>query len=444
MRRSRSAACPVDGGPLYSRRVAKPLYPRTNRIILIAFWLSVAGGLAWQFSIPSLDEQEVLPSHGIADQIELKDGALRVSFRGSNSFFCVDTLDEDARRALVESGDTNRSIAWRVHLNGAYLENQSASMYFWVESFEYDGRRFGPYAARTRRSWRRMPPESAALIRGAAFLKAHRLNDAIRQLDAALSGDALGRRHTFLALDLRANALEGLAYPSGSTVNDADDALVMRAIQDWRRAAGLDADSFRQFMDEANATVMLGAYPEALAMFEEALRRWPGEYFYIATRKGAVHRLLGEHDSALAALDDLVAQHGPQGGMMYHYHRGWTLNELQRYEEAEQEFTAGLESQPDYPYAFAARACARAQLGKTEDAVEDQWRAVELQQQMAAALPGDGAASRAQARLALTLDALERSHGRNPGQATDIACAGLHDFDPRGSYRPRSRLFVPR
>jgi tetratricopeptide (TPR) repeat protein len=423
--------------------MSRSRYPRTNLIVIVAFWAAVLGGIAWWFATPTLDDDRVFAAYQIVDSVRQEGTALRVPLRGRNAVVWIRSNDPEVRAALEGSDDSNRSIAWRIHLDGAFLVDDKAAGQYWAESFEYQGRTFGPFSAKSRWSWRELTPAAAALLRALADYEARQLGDAVKKLDAALSAGTLNRVHTIQALDVRANALEALAYPPGRELNDEDDALVARAIEDWRRAARLAPKSFRIFMDEANATALLGAYAEALEMFEEAARRWPDEYFYVAMRTGAVRRQLGDHEGALRALDDLVARHGDQGGMMFHYHRGWTLNELARYEEAIHEFDAGLESQPDYPFALASRACANAQLGRLEAALEDQKRAVELHDRMIRALPqmtGEGIASHE--ILMRVLEDLARLQREDPDRPSAVACNRGMETNPRSSRRERSRLYV--
>ncbi len=93
----------------------------------------------------------------------------------------------------------------------------------------------------------------------------------------------------------------------------------------------------------------------------------------------AIYLTEGEYDKALGALDDLAKDAGrPPSGMAYHYHRGWVLSALGRYDEAIAEFSAGLKSQPDYSWALTKRACAYGQTGKLAEAVADQEEAVRL------------------------------------------------------------------
>jgi tetratricopeptide (TPR) repeat protein len=418
-------------------------YPRTNLVIIVAFWSAVLGAIAWWFATPTLDDDRVFAAYQIVDSVHQEGTALRVPLRGRNTVVWIRTHDPEVRAALEGSDDTNRSIAWRIHLDGAFLVDDKAAGQYWAESFEYQGRTFGPFTAKSRWSWRELTPAAASLLRALADYEARHLGDAVEKLDAALGAGTLNRVHTIKAFDLRANALEAMAYPPGRELNDEDDALVARAIDDWRRAGRLAPKSFRIFMNEANATAMLGAYAESLEMFEEAGRRWPDEYFFVAMRTGAVRRQLGDHEGALRALDDLVARHGDQGGMMFHYHRGWTLNDLARYEEAIREFDAGLESQPDYPFALAARACSNAQLGRLGQALEDQKQAVQLHDRVIRALPKmQGEGIKSHELLVRVLEDLTQLQREAPDRPSAVACDRGIQTDPRSSRRERSRLYV--
>jgi tetratricopeptide (TPR) repeat protein len=62
--------------------------------------------------------------------------------------------------------------------------------------------------------------------------------------------------------------------------------------------------------------------------------------------------------------------------MKFHYHRGWTLSQLGRFDEALADFSEGLKTQPDYAWAYVRRGCANASVGQLAEALADMDMAV--------------------------------------------------------------------
>lgn len=57
--------------------------------------------------------------------------------------------------------------------------------------------------------------------------------------------------------------------------------------------------------------------------------------------------------------------------MMTQYHLGWIYYELKMYEQAVEEFTKGIPSQPDFSFVYYRRGLAFHSMGRTEDAKSD-------------------------------------------------------------------------
>jgi tetratricopeptide (TPR) repeat protein len=186
--------------------------------------------------------------------------------------------------------------------------------------------------------------------------------------DRSGSGDSPGFRK--LSLYARANAADGLAALE-EPGSEAADRLKIAALGDYRNLAALDpADVIIPYRIAA-ILEDLGAYAEARSQYEQTLVRFPDEAFEIAIRLGALSRLQHDYAQALAELDKLVARQGPQEGMKYFYHRGWTLRLLGRFEEAIAAFTEGMKTQPDFAGSFLQRSCAHAGIGHLEQALAD-------------------------------------------------------------------------
>lgn len=417
----------------------KPWWRRANVIVGIIFWMAVVAALAWHFSSPSLSDSRVVSAYFMIDSVRLEKGSLRVGSPRSRNVFRIATTDPEIRDALQAADDAGKSVAWRLHLDGASIDPEAVRAQFWVESFELDGKKYGPWRERTRWSWRQLPDDQAALLRGLGLGLASQYREALEQLDAALAGDVQPPVIRALALERRADALESLAYANKDEVNDEDDALVMRAIEDYRLAARLQPGRYQLITAEGNATAVLGAYEEALKLFESVEKRWPDQYFYVAMRRSAIYRQSGNAAAALDVLDEMVRKHGRGRGMMYHFHRAWVLNDLGRHEDAIKELTSGLETQPDYPWAYAQRACAKAQLGRVADALADQERSMELFEQLSRAKP-DADEDSAREKLEASLHGLEAALQQAPTRPTPVACRNS-DTNPQVARRERSKLY---
>lgn len=186
-----------------------------------------------------------------------------------------------------------------------------------------------------------------------------------------------------LLLQVRAENETELAA-TGERLSPETDAMIAASLTDFRALAELEPHNAEHQFSIAAALLDLGSYAEARAVYDDILARWPDEDYRVAVRIGALHRVQGDYENALQALNDLSARNGPQEGMRYHYHRGWTLSLLGRFDEAISEFTEGLKTQPDYSSAYVRRACAYASIGRLKDALADTSEAARL----LAALPG--------------------------------------------------------
>lgn len=159
---------------------------------------------------------------------------------------------------------------------------------------------------------------------------------------------------------------------------EAQDRLLADALADRRRLADLLPDRAGPQLALANAFSALGAYEEAEEVLRETGRRWPDEAFNVAVDLGALFRQQGNYRRALDMLDDYARRNPGVDGMRYHYHRAWTLMLLGRNEEALRSVDAGLVSQPDYGSAYGLRSCLLSRLGRLDEALADQERAIEL------------------------------------------------------------------
>jgi hypothetical protein len=188
--------------------------------------------------------------------------------------------------------------------------------------------------------------------------------------------------HKFV-LWLRASTEEGwkLLAPRGSEASDEHRIAALRA---YRELAALEPRNVAHQFSIAYLLTSLGAYDESETLYRDMLREWPEESFRIRLGQSAVARNQGHYARSLEILDALGRDPISPQSMRYHYHRAWTLSLLRRYAEAITDLNAGLVIQADYPSAYARRGCARAALGRFQEAIADFDRATEL----LAALPG--------------------------------------------------------
>ena len=206
-----------------------------------------------------------------------------------------------------------------------------------------------------------------ALSLGVADSAAYRAAS-ISELDAAL-GDA-GLDPVLRAIGLRARS-EAHALAALKDHKAADTHLVA-ALHDATAWAALAPEDHEAWLQAAQQLIDLGAYDQAIRSYQAIAAHWADENYRAAVRIGAIYRIEGRNEDALAALDRLVATAGPQPGMKFHYHRGWTLTLLGRYDAAIRDLSEGLAAQPDYQWAYMRRACANAAIGNIKNAAADQ------------------------------------------------------------------------
>lgn len=410
------------------------------RLTLAALVVSLGAVVS---SKPSLRDPGVIEdSMGVVGDWHADDGDLFFTLQGDSHSQVVRTDRagiEALRDVLQASLDTGNSLRIDVHLDGAYYAWWDHEPHYWVKSIEYQGRTYGPFEPRLRRSWRRMPEAQAALLRAIAFDNASRNDQAVKAL-AGADFSALPADLRALALRTRANASEDMAYPPGTVINADSDLLLARAVRDYREAARLAPDDPKPLLRQANALLPLGGYEEALRLLTEVGKRWPQERFVATIRRAAAHRLRGDHHASLRALEEIRPAPGETAGMMYHYHRAWTLTKLERYQEAVHEIGLGLQTQPDYVWANGRRACALARLGRLDEAIADLQLVMDELENMPEQAE-DGGLSYLLARTREQLRALEAARVSAPRQPTGVACHEEAD-NPHYSRRERSPVLA--
>ena len=400
--------------------------------LLAAF---IVGQFAWVFRHPVLDDTLVVPGNigGVTWQ-DQQDGNYYFSIHGQPATYAIRGNQLDMDRVLEASRTSGHAVEFSIHLDGAMLIEDAPQ--YWVEVLEFRGKKYGPFAAMQRKSWRTMPAAQASLLRAIAFASAAKYAEALRELEAA-DLDALPDSMRALALKTRGSAAQDLAYLHDRAVNDDDDALLLGALRDFRAAAELRPDDFELRHWQSSVLANLGAYDQALANSTAVLERWPDHRFTILIGRATVHRIRGEYELALAEVDKALPP-GEAKGMKFHYHRAWILTRLGRFAEAEAELDQGLKTQPDYPWAFQKRACARAQQGLIAEAIKDQRYVVNDLARRADANRDDVLADVLIEQRQL-LGSLEGALRDNPGKPTSAACE-RDSPNPNYSRREPSRL----
>ncbi len=219
----------------------------------------------------------------------------------------------------------------------------------------------------------------SALSRGVALSGAGDDAHAREMLDQALRFDGFAEQLRALALKTRGSSFASEAYLRWP-VGDERDRLLMSALADFQSWKALAPKSSGAASAVAETLAALGAYDEAQDAYTIIYNTWPDDRYWTLIRIGAIFRARGQTAMALDTVDEIVAQQGTQAGMAYHYHRGWTLSDLGRTDEAVDEYTTGIANQPDYAWAYFRRACALADLGSLNQALSDQKRGTVLYQ----------------------------------------------------------------
>lgn len=323
----------------------------------------------------------MLASVGIVDYGELRGGEFVFGLQRIDQRF---RLDPDAVpefdalfEALQASSDTGRSMRVVFDARSGRFAFDSTLPSYAVHSMEYDGANFEVRRA-VRLGVGSENASESALARGLAYYSSGSPAEAMPALEEALATTGLKPQLRALALKVHGHSLMDAVWQVHEVADDADDWQLVRALDDFRRWAALEPGNREAQLAIGLALRDLGAYDEAILIFEKLIPEWPEQRIRLVTRIGATYRIMGDYPRALATLNEFAVGEEPPLGMMFHYHRGWILNLMGRHEEALHEFNQGFESQPDFAGAFEQRACAYAQLGRLEDALEDRRRADDL------------------------------------------------------------------
>ena len=307
-----------------------------------------------------------------------------------------------ALRVLIERADQgSRAVALRYDGAKGTVDRETGSLDYPVCAIAMDDLRFEPSQACETSAPAATADPAAVLALANAHSTVGNYAEAVRLLARSdFPADPVFRK---LFLRVHAVAEEGVAATARPASPEADRALAA-ALADHRALAELEPEDVEHRLAIATVLVDLGGYKEAAAMYDGIAAKWPDEEYRVAVGIGALHRFQGHYDKALDSLNQLIARNGPQPGMKFHYHRGWLLTLLGRYDEAIVEFTEGLRDQPDYSSAYLRRACALAGVGRLSDALDDVGEASRLY----ATLPGAATSKRLQDDIAEAVDFRKR------------------------------------
>jgi tetratricopeptide (TPR) repeat protein len=390
---------------------------------------------------PIKPEHEVFESAGIVSSGRQADTYVWFELDRIDQHFVMyaDNVTDASTLAeiLGDSSKTGRSIVVRYEVEGGTDDTGTKPSYI-VRRVSYngvwhDGEPPGSQQRSAVDAINVRDPAVSDLAAGVALYNEGDDGRALKALSEALSAPSLPKPLVTLALKSRGGAYSDLASAeSAGEKQDADQYSAIKDFAAWRQADPRSAEAAEAYAD---ALAALGAYDEALAAYDNVLGKWPVEFDTAKIRQGAILRRLGKYEEALARLDELVAKKGPQDGMRYHYHRGWTLVMLGRYDDADHEFTEGLRTQPDYAWAFLLRACARSQLGRFSDAISDQDEGTELLKAAASVGVQSAAIRKDIERSESVGDHLRQLANAHKSQSDDEACKGYVDFPSR----PRDR-----
>lgn len=289
------------------------------------------------------------------------------------SYFLPPGTEIDAKTifpVLRESADSSRTITVIFDPASGRFDAYRGKIAYRICGIVTDTKRFGP-ADGTCGPTNGAPSFglaiSPSLSLGIADSATYR-SDSIVELTEALGDTQLKPALRVLALRARGEAHRSEALRKRGKVDEH----YMAALRDVTAWTALTPEDREAWLEAAGLLTDLGAYDDAIRAYRAIGRHWSDEGYRVAVRIGAIFRIRGRYGDALAELDRFVATSGPQEGMRFHYHRGWTLTLLGRYEEAIREFSAGLSAQPDYPWALFRRACAYGAVGDITKAAADQ------------------------------------------------------------------------
>lgn len=390
---------------------------------------------------PGGDTPNLLVNDGyIMDVRDHEDGAM--SFGFSDPYFRIivrgysDAELERLMNVAIVAYDAGVAITFRYNVDGGAYDTATNAILFPLCGMDAQGQGAGSdEICLSEQNIGETENRAEGLVSsGIGHAWALEPETARRYLDAALARNNLSDPLERIARRARARILDDLAYQLIGGDPEADQ-LRAAALDDFRAAP---ADDPETLLLVGWILERLGAYGEALETFDLLLDEGTDWAFRRTMARAAIMRLRGDFEESLAEIDSLGLD-GIDEGMMFNYHRAWTLIGLGRYEEAIANIDLGLGTQSDYSYAYLRRSCALASMGRITEALADERRGHALLHR-----PGNGGNSaqdrwvleQADERLALLID-------RSATAPTDPMPEICGRFDSE-TWRERSPLIGPR
>jgi tetratricopeptide (TPR) repeat protein len=363
------------------------------------------------------DDRTLFALHGPVDKIAVEGNRLRLTFWWTRVNLLVYSRDAEFLAALERMAATGDSVDLKATLNGAHYDASSGLPVFWLSSLNHGGKEFGPFEARPHWSWRVLRDEQIAVLRGIAHHGNESTNLALSEYNKALSTQVLRREQRGVAYWARGTVYQSRSRAEGTA--GGRDYYLVRASEDFAEARRFLNQDHHILVAQSEALLSLGAYPEAQALFDEIMKRWPEHRFSAALPNAFLLRKQGDYQRALRVLDSVPEKSASRDHMPYHYHRGWTLLLLERFSEASSEFTAGIEFQKDWLWAHAGKSCAEQGTGRPDVALAELRKAIEILEQRR---PGNEFDDILMGELLNNVRALERKGARGPASARLTVC----------------------
>jgi tetratricopeptide (TPR) repeat protein len=401
-------------------------------VLALAAWLSLCPCHAAEFT-----------AHGVPAGIsEESDGRISFYLRREDLHYWIEPRSSAEREALLESlrrlESDNGTVLVSFGVNGAGIPDGQARLEYRVEGLRQLAGAQDLYAEPALTPHNARPGMHAdstldiALLRGVPLYYSRQLDEALVRLDAAVQAadDARAdeRWKKVLAYKTRGLTHAALAHASEPRASEDADRQFLRALNDLREWQQLQLQTPRARYEIGAVLEDLGAYREALGVYQGIGRDFSEEVFWPKIDAASAYRQLRDYPQALAALEQLSAKQ--RDSMPYHFHRGWILEASGRFPEAVREYTSGLESQPDYAWALLRRACAQAHTRQLAEARADDARAVTL---LATFPAGDR-------EIEFALEQATRIADELAAGAADKAVAQCTELGRRFEPRARSRL----
>lgn len=387
-------------------------------------------------------QRRIFQDYGWVTEPLEEDGSLWLSLWEPHIRYRIDRQPEAKLRPLLfligQANDGHRAVTIRYDGTKGRLNSKTGTLDYPLCAILFDDLIFEPTHRCSDQPAKAMPGPEAALLLARAYVNV----EDYRRAQQLLARNDFPDDLPFGKLLLRTRALAALGVAALEARRSPEaDRFTAAALADYRALGEIEPDDVEHQFAIGNVLEELGGYAEARAVYERILTKWPEEDFRVAVRFGALHRINGEYEQALDALNQLVARNGPQEGMKFHYHRGWTLSLLGRFDEAIRDLSEGLKTQPDYAWAYLRRACTYAGIARLAEALADAQEANRIIAGMPAG-PTSQLLREDVARAEALRARLEAALAAGDAKPATDACRGP-EWESYEKPRPRSPLLPP-